>query len=54
METITLIPPKGLSWWLKLYLLYRRSFPRAERKPFPTILKKIPAWLHRHLVHLPG
>ena len=40
METITLIPPKGLSWWLKLYLLYRRSFPRAERKPFPTILKK--------------
>ena len=40
MENITLIPPKSLSRWIKLYLLYRRSFPRAERKPFPAILKK--------------
>lgn len=40
MHNITLIPPKGPLCWLQLYLLYRRSFPRAERKPFPTILKK--------------
>ena len=40
MDHITLVPPKGLARWLRLYLLYRRSFPRAERKPFLTILKK--------------
>lgn len=40
METITLVPPKGIPSWLQLYALYRASFPRAERKPFPTILKK--------------
>lgn len=40
MKTVTLTPPGSLSQWLHLYLLYRRSFPRAERKPFPTILKK--------------
>ena len=40
MEMITLVPPTGLSQWLKLYVLYRHSFPRAERKPFLTILKK--------------
>jgi len=40
MDHITLVPPKGLARWLRLYLLYHRSFPRAERKPFATILKK--------------
>ena len=40
MSNITLTSPKSLICWLQLYLLYRRSFPRAERKPFPTILKK--------------
>ena len=40
MPNITLSPPHGLFQWLSLYLLYRRSFPRAERKPFPTVLKK--------------
>lgn len=40
MQSITLTPPSSLSCWLKLYILYRTSFPRAERKPFLTILKK--------------
>lgn len=40
MNHIHLAPPASLSQWLRLYLLYRRSFPRAERKPFLTILKK--------------
>ena len=40
MHDIILTPPERLSDWLQLYILYRRSFPRAERKPFLTILKK--------------
>lgn len=40
MNNITLAPPADFSQWRKLYLLYRTSFPRAERKPFLTILKK--------------
>ena len=40
MNTVTLVPPKGPLCWLQLYLLYRRSFPRSERKPFGIILKK--------------
>lgn len=40
MPNITLEPPKNLLHWIQLYILYRRSFPRAERKPFLTILKK--------------
>ena len=40
MPNIILAPPENLSHWLQLYVLYRRSFPRAERKPFLTILKK--------------
>ena len=40
MHDIILTPPDRLSHWLQLYVLYRRSFPRAERKPFLTILKK--------------
>lgn len=39
MSNITLHPPSGLSQWVQLYILYRRSFPRAERKPFPVIMK---------------
>ena len=40
MSNITLEPPKNLLHWMQLYILYRHSFPRAERKPFLTILKK--------------
>ena len=40
MHDIILTPPERLSDWLQFYILYRRSFPRAERKPFLTILKK--------------
>ena len=40
MQTIILAPPKNIRHWLQLYILYRQSFPRAERKPFLTILKK--------------
>lgn len=40
MEPITLSPPAGLRQWVQLYCLYRRSFPRSERKPFHIILKK--------------
>ena len=40
MGNITLLPPDGFFRWLQIYTLYRRSFPRAERKPFLTILKK--------------
>lgn len=40
MSNITLSPPSRLSDWIRLYILYRFSFPRSERKPFPTILKK--------------
>ena len=40
MHDIILTPPDRLSHWLQLYILYRQSFPRAERKPFLTILKK--------------
>ena len=40
MQKITLTSPKNLLHWLQIYVLYRRSFPRAERKPFFTILKK--------------
>ena len=40
MKNIILAPPERLFHWMQLYILYRRSFPRAERKPFFTILKK--------------
>ena len=40
MDSITLSPPAGLGQWVQLYCLYRRSFPRSERKPFRIILKK--------------
>ena len=40
MQNIILTPPDRLSHWIRLYALYRRSFPRAERKPFFTVLKK--------------
>ena len=39
MRDIILSPPDSCSHWLQLYLLYRRSFPRAERKPFGFIRK---------------
>lgn len=37
MQQLTLLPPAGFCRWLQLYLLYRTSFPRAERKPFRVI-----------------
>ena len=40
MEPIILSPPARLREWVQLYMLYRASFPPAERKPFSTILKK--------------
>lgn len=40
MENVILSKPKGLRIWLPLFVLYRASFPPAERKPFLTILKK--------------
>ena len=40
MNTITLQAPKKLSQWLHIYKLYRAAFPREERKPFSTILRK--------------
>ena len=39
MEKVTLSPPRGAADWLRLYGLYLRSFPRAERKPFGVILR---------------
>ena len=39
MEPIILSTPARLRDWVQLYMLYRASFPPAERKPFPTILK---------------
>jgi len=39
MENIILSPPSSLIQWLQLYILYRMSFPRAERKPFSIILR---------------
>ena len=40
MQKIVLKCPGRLLHWLQLYILYRQSFPRAERKPFSAILKK--------------
>lgn len=38
MQT-TLRAPKTLPDWLRIHLLYRRAFPRSERKPFAMIRK---------------
>lgn len=37
---ICLEKPKSWYQWLRLYLLYRTAFPRAEQKPFWIIVKK--------------
>lgn len=39
MNHITLTPPAGFRQWAAMYILYRASFPRAERKPFGFIRK---------------
>jgi len=39
MQNITLAPPSGFSQWAAMYILYRTSSPRAERKPFGFIRK---------------
>ncbi len=33
-----LIPVSTLRQWIKIYILYRKSFPKYERKPFKVIL----------------
>ena len=40
MNNITLQAPSKLSHWLRIYKLYCSAFPRAERKPFSTIVSK--------------
>ena len=40
MNTITLQAPKHLFHWLRIFKLYRSAFPKEERKPFSTIVKK--------------
>lgn len=32
--------PKGFSQWAEIYKLYRKAFPRSERKPFSIIRRK--------------
>lgn len=34
---VVLSPPKTFSHWVQIYLLYRKAFPAAERKPFSII-----------------
>lgn len=34
---LTYAAPKGMFQWAKLYGLYRKAFPRSERKPFALI-----------------
>lgn len=36
---LTYAAPKGMAQWVNVYSLYRRSFPRSERKPFSVIRK---------------
>lgn len=36
---LTYAAPKGIAQWVNVYLLYRKSFPRSERKPFSIIRK---------------
>ena len=31
--------PRGLNQWAQIYRLYRKAFPRSERKPFAVICK---------------
>ena len=59
MDSITLSPPASPGQWVRLYWLYRRSFPRSERKPFGIILKKYRAgmtdiWCIQQLGHFLG
>ena len=37
MADVTLHHPATPADWLRIYLLYRRAFPRSERKPFAVI-----------------
>jgi len=39
MSDVALYHPATPLDWLRIYLLYRRSFPREERKPFAIIRK---------------
>lgn len=39
MNDLTLVRPRGLARWLRLYRLYLSAFPASERKPFPMIVK---------------
>lgn len=39
MSACTIRPARSLLDWLRIRLLYRRAFPRYERKPFGMILR---------------
>ena len=39
MDAIFLVKPEGFMDWMKLYWLYLRAFPAAERKPWGMIRK---------------
>ncbi len=39
MEQISLLTPRNLLHWLRIYRLYQTAFPAAERKPFSVILR---------------
>ena len=38
MDLLTFAAPKGLCQWAEIYMLYRKAFPRAEKKPFSMIV----------------
>ena len=40
MNSITLQAPASLLHWLQVYRLYRSAFPKEERKPFSTVVRK--------------
>ena len=39
IELLKYAQPKGLRQWAEVYVLYRRAFPKSERKPFAMIRK---------------
>ena len=53
MPALTFRAPSGLLDWLRIRLLYRRAFPRNERKPFAVIRRmhregRSDVWLAEH------
>ena len=37
MSQVTLSPPRSLTDWIRVRMLYRKAFPASERKPFSVI-----------------